>query len=98
MPVTFWQRTPREVYSVYGEEEYLSENDAHASGQASQPLAEEGSPVFAGAGSRHSRSGRLLGLGMLLGVTVGALGLVAVNASRPPAPPANGTLRGAPPG
>jgi hypothetical protein len=95
--VTFWQRTPRAVYSVYGEEEYLSENDAHASGQASQSLADgEGSPLFAGTGSHHSRSGRLLGLGLLLGVTVGALGLVVVNASRPHAAPANGVVRGAP--
>jgi hypothetical protein len=93
--VTFWQRTPREVYSVYGEEEYLSENDIHASGQASQPPAEgEGSPLFTGGGS-HSRSGRLLGLGLLLGVTVGAFGLVAVNAFRPRGAPTNGVVRGA---
>jgi hypothetical protein len=93
--VTLWQRTPREIYSVYGEDEYLSEDDARASEQAPKPLAgAESSPPPAREGSHHSRSGRLLGLGLLIGVTVGALGLVAVNASRPHVSPANGVVRG----
>jgi hypothetical protein len=80
-----WSRTPREVYAVYGEDEYLAGEDA----QSSQPLSgEEGTPSSLerpplGGGSERSRSGRLIGLGLLVGVTVGAVGLLVVDASQP---------------
>jgi hypothetical protein len=84
--MTFWRRAPREVYRVYGEDEYLAEGE-HASAEAH--LADDGRPGQAwsqatGAQVRAPHSGRLLGLGLLVGVTVGALGLVLLNASHRP--------------
>jgi hypothetical protein len=95
--VTLWQRAPREVYRVYGEDEYLSADDAHATQGESQPRAgEEGSPSLLGGDLRYSRSGRLLGLGLLVVVTVGAVGLVVASASHRHVAPSSGVLRGAP--
>jgi hypothetical protein len=71
--MTLWRRAPREVYRVYGEDEYLSEDSVHA--------REEPSPTLADERTRDSRSGRLVGLGLLAGVIVGAVGLVVLNAS-----------------
>jgi hypothetical protein len=71
--MTLWQRAPREVYRVYGEDEYLAEGEVHAATESrSVPVSEE---------AHGPRSGRLLGLGLLVGVTVGALGLVVLNVS-----------------
>jgi hypothetical protein len=67
--MTLWHRAPREVYRVYAEDEYLAQSDAHADEQTWTPPS-------------HSRSGRLVGLGLLVGVTVGAFALVALNASQ----------------
>jgi hypothetical protein len=79
----FWRRTPRAVYRVYGEDEYL---DAGEVG-----VEEDTNPTFGGeyaSDDQHttthrrplgSRSGRLVGIGLLVGVTVCALGLVVAN-------------------
>lgn len=80
----FWRRAPRAVYRVYGEDEYL---DAGEVG-----VEEDTNPTFGGeyaSDDQHtttthrrplgSRSGRLVGIGLLVGVTVCALGLVVAN-------------------
>lgn len=115
--MTLWRRAPREVYRVYGEDEYLDE-DASSSGaeESSTPLVAEESwtppvaeeswthpsgershqaAVHGHVGDRYamvespedrSRAGRLVGLGLLVGVIVSAAALVALNAAhRPPA-------------
>jgi hypothetical protein len=69
--MTLWHRAPREVYRVYGQDEYLAEDDLQVGEAFSAPPA--------GEEARGSRSGRLVGLGVLVGVTVGALGLVVLN-------------------
>jgi hypothetical protein len=71
--MTFWHRAPREVYRVYGQDEYLAEDDLQ--------VAEASSASPSGEEAHGSRSGRLVGLGVLVGVTVGALGLVMLNVS-----------------
>ena len=97
MLLTLWQKAPREVYRVYGEDEYLSGQDALASEQAAQsPAGQEGPQPFHGEGSHNSRSGRLMGLGLLLGVIAGAIGLVVVNASHPHVPRSSSVARGGP--
>jgi hypothetical protein len=120
--MTLWHRAPREVYRVYGEDEYLADDALSAEEEPFAPrVAEEESftpqvaeescapptgeefhrtPTHNHATYHYSavapplhrsRSGRLLGLGLLAGVTVGALGLVALNAAHrsPAAPPAD---------
>ncbi|HEX4837473.1 MAG TPA: hypothetical protein VFV03_02975, partial [Solirubrobacteraceae bacterium] len=87
--MTLWHRAPREVYRVYGEDEYLAD-DAPSAGDGSHPTQAHEHEIdhhaAAASWSHRSRSGRLVGLGLLVGVTVSALGLVAVNtAHRPPA-------------
>lgn len=95
--VTLWRRAPRQVYRVYGEDEYLSEGGTHVSDQHSRsPIHDEDSPPFIDGGSERSRSGRLIGLGLLVGVTVGAAGLVVVNASRPHGASSSGVVRRGP--
>jgi hypothetical protein len=84
--MTLWRRAPREVYRVYGEDEYREDE------YLGEYLGEELDPTsthaheedhHAAIESRRpgSHSGRLVGLGLLVGVTVGALGLVVLNAS-----------------
>jgi hypothetical protein len=77
--VTLWKRAPRSVYSVYGEQEYLSGGDLDAGEQ-------EPSLAIAYEPSSASRSTRLLGLGLLVGVILSAIALVALNASHPHTP------------
>jgi hypothetical protein len=74
--MTFWKRAPRSVYSVYGEEEYLSEEPDAGAQQASPAIVSEP--------RRASLSRGLLGFGLLLGVTLSAIALVALNYSHPP--------------
>lgn len=124
--MTLWHRAPREVYRVYGEDEYLAENDVHANeessradegsqlssatndpsrvldGAASEDVRtvpayrDEGHPTVVSSRSPGSRSGRLVGLGLLIGVTVGAFALVVLNAShRPPIAPGSGVAQSA---
>jgi hypothetical protein len=74
--MTLWQRAPREVYRVYGQDEYLAE-------EAPSPT-ETSSPALPAKQSHGSRSARLIGLGVLVGVSVGALGLVVAHVSHQP--------------
>jgi hypothetical protein len=76
--MSLWRRAPRQVYCVYGEEEYLSEENAV--GETELPLQTMGSgsfekgPAIGAAVPPHagSRTYRLIGVGLLLGVTFGA--------------------------
>jgi hypothetical protein len=114
--VTFWRRAPREVYRVYGEDEYLAEDRVNVEDEylaEEAPAAEEAPsaceqhlddcvggadrampstpvahatyahtthaapiPDIGGARRHRSQSARLLGMGLLAGVGVGALLLV----------------------
>jgi hypothetical protein len=78
--VTLWRRTPREVYRVYGEQEYLAE----------EPNIPGESEIGRGSDLRSPdvgwKASRLIGLGLLLGVTIGSLALVAWNVSRRASP------------
>lgn len=118
--MTLWHRAPREVYRVYGQDEYLGEGEVRAGEEPwlsihGQPLsspaledrpsqvedadrenraaasADRGESPLRGVpvhSSRSSGSGRLIGLGLLAGVTAGALGLVVSSMShRSPSPP-----------
>jgi hypothetical protein len=97
--MTLWSRAPREVYRVYGEDEYLTEE--HDAVEAVHPRTEtdgleDRQSVLAQSPSR-SRSARLIGFGLLAGVTVGATGLVVSSAShRDSTPPSQILSRGAP--
>ena len=115
--MTLWRRAPREVYRVYGEDEYLAEDSSSSGAEESwtplvaeeswtPPVAEQSwthpsgershqAAVHEHVGDRYavvespadrSRAGRLVGLGLLVGVIVSAAALVALNAAhRPPA-------------
>lgn len=80
-----WQRAPREVYRVYGEDEYLAAEDRPTSERphvsASDSVEEDSRVALASPASHGSGQGRLIGLGLLIGVTIGAVGLVVVNMS-----------------
>ncbi len=89
--MTLWRRAPREVYRVYGEEEYLG-GDALSADEASHhaPAHEHGNSRHAvvGSPSYRAQAGRLVGLGLLVGVIVSAAALVVLNAThRPPTAP-----------
>jgi hypothetical protein len=80
-----WQRTPREVYRVYGEDEYLSAEDRPTSEphlSDGDSIGEDSSSALVSPISRSSHLGRLIGLGLLIAVTLGAISLVVVNMSR----------------
>jgi hypothetical protein len=83
--MTLWRRAPREVYRVYGEDEYLADDDGPAAEERyanSVPgQRDDRHPSMTAARSHGSRPGRLVGLGLLVGVTAGALALVVLNAS-----------------
>lgn len=87
--MTFWRRAPREVYRVYGEDEYLAgENDAiEDSDPTSETNRHQDRRAIVSPRSHGSHTARLVGIGLLIGVTVGALGIVILNissrASRP---------------
>lgn len=95
-----WLRAPREVYRVYGEDEYLEGEDGSASEQprvsAGDSIEEDSHVALASATSRGSRQGRLIGLGLLVGVTVGAVGLLVVNMSHRSPPRGLGSSRSTP--
>lgn len=105
--MSLWQRAPREVYRVYGEDQYLEgeerategetvpredaatvEPDSRA-GTSGATFAAEVSPAAARTdGSSSTRSGgqhasRLIGVGVLAGVSLATLALVFLNASHP---------------
>jgi hypothetical protein len=71
--MSLWHRAPREVYRVYGEDEYLVGDPV--------PGAEDAPAEKVTLDESFSHSRRLLGLGLLAVVTVGALALVVLNAS-----------------
>ncbi|MGA7704292.1 MAG: hypothetical protein WB998_05290, partial [Solirubrobacteraceae bacterium] len=92
-PMSLWRRTPRQVYRVYGEEEFLSEEhtageaesfahpeQADSPGRAGSPdetsPQTRGSEIGGPAVGVRSRTPRLVGVGLLLGVVVGVAGLV----------------------
>jgi hypothetical protein len=78
--MSLWRRAPRQVYRVYGEDEYLAEE--HLAADADFLRAEDSrsyekrSEIGAAAPPTASRTPRLVGIGLLLGATVGAAGLV----------------------
>jgi len=104
--MSFFHRAPRQVYRVYGEEEYLAEehvaSDAGYLHETEDPGSSKNGPEIHGpeidrpeidrpeidrhdkdgpgmgvaAPPSESRTPRLVGVGLLLGVTVGAAGLV----------------------
>jgi hypothetical protein len=86
--MTLWHRAPRAVYRVYGEEEYLAEqHDGVEEPPPGGADRQTGRPVIVSSAPRGSHAARLLGLGLLAGVTLGAVGLVVSNLShRAPAP------------
>jgi len=91
--MTLWRRAPREVYRVYGEEEYLGGDAPSAVEESHQaPVQEHAKDHYAVVGhpAYRAQAGRLVGLGLLVGVVVSAAALVVLNvAHRPPtAPPA----------
>jgi hypothetical protein len=96
--MSLWQRAPREVYRVYGEDQYLDgataprEDAATAepdgsteapwsafAAAAPPPLTHGGSP----ARPRGLHAGRLVGFGLLVGVSLATLFLVFVKVVRP---------------
>jgi hypothetical protein len=102
--MSLWQRAPREVYRVYGEDQYLEgETAAEGEGAPREDAATVEADSRAGAswaaaevpprtartgGGSSARSsvphaGRLVGVGMLVGVSLATLVLVFLNASRP---------------
>ncbi|MGC2373525.1 MAG: hypothetical protein WA484_06600, partial [Solirubrobacteraceae bacterium] len=88
--MTLWQRAPRAVYSVCGEDECLSEDGLHAAGEehGARHLGEEPSTTrLAQAPSRSASPGRLIGLGLLVGVILSAAVLVVLNRAHRPVGP-----------
>jgi hypothetical protein len=99
--MSLWRRAPREVYRVYGEDQYREgemapEGEAAAQedttttepdgrGVASwRAFAAEASPASPGAASSSARpsashTGRLVGVGLLMGVGLATLALVFLN-------------------
>lgn len=94
--MSLWRRAPRQVYRVYGEDEYLAEE--HVAGDAEflrgaedSRAYEQGSELGDAAPPAASRTPRLVGIGLLLGVTVGAAGLVFSHLSHEASPPQVGS-------
>jgi hypothetical protein len=81
--MTLWRRAPREVYRVYGEDEYLAEDEPIVGELAGTAGGDGDGRHFTIGRSRSpgSRSGRLIGLGLVVGVTLGVAGLVVRNVS-----------------
>lgn len=103
--MSLWRRAPREVYRVYGEDQYLEgertpeaqvaaredattvESDRSAGSSwdafaADVPPASPRTADRASARPRGLHTGRLVGVGLLVGVGVATLALVFLNASR----------------
>jgi hypothetical protein len=94
--MSLWRRAPRQVYRVYGEDEYLAEEhvaaDAEFLREAEDSRSyENASEIRAAAHPTGSRTPRLVGVGVLLGVTVGAAGLVFLHLSHEASPPRVGS-------
>jgi hypothetical protein len=79
--MSFWRRAPRQVYRVYEEDDFLADEHSTAEPkylrEAEESGTHENSPEFGSAASPlGSRMTRFVGVGLLLGVTVGAVGLI----------------------
>lgn len=90
--MSLWRRAPRQVYRVYGEDEYLAEERVAADaefprGAEDSHSYEERSELGAATPTTASRTPRLVGVGLLLGATVGAAGLVYSHLSHEASPP-----------
>jgi len=90
--MSLWRRAPRQVYRVFGEEEYLTEEHVAADSEFLREAEdsrsyENGSEIRATAYHARSRTPRLVGVGLLLGVTVGVAGLVISQLSHESSPP-----------
>jgi hypothetical protein len=91
-----WRRAPRQVYRVYGEDEYLAEEHVAADaeflrGAEDSRSYEKRSELGTAAPPTASRTPRLVGIGLLLGATVGAAGLVFSHLSHEASPPRVGS-------
>lgn len=89
--MSLWRRAPRQVYRVYGEDEYLAEEHVAADaeflrGAEDSRAYEKGSELGDAAPPAASRAPRLVGIGLLLGATVGAAGLVLSHLSHETSP------------
>ncbi len=89
--MSLWRRAPRQVYRVYAEDEYLAEEHGAAESErlreAEQPGSRERRPEIGLSPPTGSRTARLVGVGLLLGATVGAAGLVLSHLTHEASPP-----------
>jgi hypothetical protein len=74
--MSLWSRAPRQVYMVHGEDDPVAEDDLTPSERMAPALD---------ASTEGSRSGRVLGLALLVVVALGAVGLVLLSLSHAPA-------------
>lgn len=74
--MSLWNRAPRQVYMVHGEDDYDAGNDV-TPGERMAPALDPS--------TERSRSGRVLGLTLLVVVTFGAVGLLSLSLSHAPA-------------
>lgn len=100
--MSLWRRAPREVYRVYGEDQYLEGETAPEEETAAEDtttvesdnsrvaswatFTADGPPASAGTGGLTvpkggSHAGRLLGVGLLVGIGLATLALVFLNMS-----------------
>jgi hypothetical protein len=102
--MSLWQRAPREVYRVYGDDQYLegesfAEGDGAQREQTTEVAPEESTTgswtAFAGGApappagndgssplrSSRSHAGRMLGFGLLVGVSLATLAVLLLNLS-----------------
>ena len=99
--MSLWRRAPREVYRVYGEDEYLAAGEEAGWEEPGSAPLETGPPATDPSDALYEhdtrasqaygpRSRRLVGLALLVAVTAAVFGLVAASALRRPraAPPA----------
>ncbi len=93
--MSLWRRAPRQVYCVYGQDEYVS--DGHPAGETEPPHDEPESDflgrapeVGVPAPGARSRGPRLIGVGLLLGAAIGAGGLVVSHLHGQSSPPGAG--------
>lgn len=94
--MSLWNRTPRQVYEVYGDEDCLAGACAPRSACEARQPCEDGHPADSGAppsecvppeldaSLKTSRSGRVLGLTLLVAVTLGAVAVVSLSLSHAP--------------
>jgi hypothetical protein len=93
--MSFLHRAPRQVYHVYGEDEHLAEEHMATESEGLQEVEESGScerrPEIGLSPPTGSRVARLAGVGLLLGISVGAAGLVLSHLTHEASPPRRGS-------